>query len=416
MIKLKGMVRDWNIFGEKDKGRRYLVVDANYGKIRTVCKPEVFDAEKFSGEQRIQVKNRVNKLKRDISAGEYTPTSFYAVLTNQKVDVVDKIATIEINPTEPIVILDGCHRSAALETIRAESPRMTKLVDNLPILLMVSLDPSKRKQDFINLQDRLPVNSSHMLSLKIGQGMPNFSKTWQLARDIALALHKTDGSPLHNLVKFDSSSNAPVELKQLITSSASDGAYSLFTTARILEKYDKKVSFAIETALKVYATIKESCAETIQQKKLLCLPPVGAKGAASLFVVLLNCMLYRLYIADRERMVQSDRNALIRGIKEVLDEEVNGDYSVQRKRKLAGGFADFFFEDILEKNEFVGGHCGIPVPLIVLTSHSAWSVEKLPAIHKKKEVPETDETSLNVENELLTENPNDSDTMEGFDE
>jgi hypothetical protein len=86
---------------------------------------------------------------------------------------------------------------------------------------------------------------------------------------------------------------------------------------------------------------------------------------------------------------------------------IQGNTELSKKRKYFKGFCTSLFEDLLapdkaesyDNNNYeitIGGHEGIPVPLVRLLSHSAFGISKLPAEPKIN-------TKTRVEDELDAE-------------
>lgn len=389
-IKISGKVNVWDLSGgEKNYERKYLNLDTTYGTLRDYSKKSVYDVTTSEGEQREASIKHVKKLRKSMSDGTYTPVGFSAVVSNE--GCINYIkggkAEIELTESNKLILLDGGHRVDALEILRSENETLRRKVDNQPIPLMVYLDPEKRKLDFCNLQNRLPVKKSHLLNLSIDRGnkLPYFTQ----ARDIALLLNKSINSPFYNMIKF-AGGCAPVEFSNLVTDRKSDIVGSLLFSTKILENNKQSIAWYNDQLNDFWKFIKTNttCSET---GNLLCSPPRGPKGVAQILLSVFNQFIYRLYLLSRTKPNASDLKILKEAL-EVYNEAVAGDLGGKRRSNLTRNYAQILFQDIYEdESSPVACHFGIPVSLIVMTSPSAFSVDAPPKpIHPTTSKPKAE--------------------------
>lgn len=378
--KISGVVQNWAV--DENKNRQYMMLRTTYGRFRSLARPELYDSLTGQGEQRTQKAAHIRKLYKEMLAGNYTPTVFAAAVKEQPVDIVKQTATVTID--KPLSLVDGGHRMIAIENLRKDANKKP-FIDKLPIECLVTLDRNHVRQDFINYQAGCAVDAAHMTSLKIAQGLLPTDKNGLLpiALDMAKRLYNNSASHLYKLVKFDSQSQAPLGIHTLLSMSSSDLVCSLYGTALIMEHTKQTADFVEEIFCEVYEELKRSLSNLFKPGKFLCQPPEGTRGAASLLIGVVNQVLFRLYLLEHSELLNGDLVDIVNAATEALSENVAGNFSASKKRELMQGFGDYFFEKMLENSETIGSHGGLPIPLLLVLSTSAFGVEKLPRPEKK---------------------------------
>ncbi len=238
-ITIVGNIQCWNLGDTPDTAEEYITVNTNYGSARQLTKPYLFSAQSGEGEQRENKKPRVRHMKNVISNFQYTPTVWYAgVREDHKITKKDGRVEIEISPELPLPLTDASHRRTSLEEMRLSGSNLGRKVDNLPVTLIIHLDPKKTKRNFINLQDSAKVDTGQLLTMKITNGeiKKAQSEGYKTALEIAKTLHTTSSSHLYRLVKFDSQSSG-MAFKSLAQPGKSDLATSLYGTALLAERF-----------------------------------------------------------------------------------------------------------------------------------------------------------------------------------
>ncbi len=378
--KITGRLQVWDLSGEVSQGRKYININVNFGLLRQFFEPVPYDVFTGQGEQRIATKKRTNKLRKAFSDSEYTPTVFNACVTSlDQVEVDGREVTITLDDTEKLPLLDGNGRLAALLEIGGDKAETARTVDNQPIPLMIYLEPDKRKDDFINLNVGVNVHKSHLLSMQLDGGRLSDDKQYVYfeARELAKLLHLQPAGPFFDLVSFGAEESGVLALHVLTTHRKSNLICSLFSTAKILQAASLDREYFVETLKWLWELIQKKT-ECATKGKLLCIPPNGPKGAASLLVGAANVWTYYLYVNNRTVPNKKDLTAL-RGSLEVFNDEVNKELSEQRRRLLMQAFTQNLFHEIAEDPESpVGMHFGIPISLLVVSSASSFGVEAPP--------------------------------------
>ncbi len=386
-LSLRGKIQQFNLSGIENDGRSYINTNVNYGTLRTYFTAYQYDASAGTGEQRESPLRHVNKLRGVVINKCYTPTSFSAsVLPDSQITIKGKDVEIQLSEQNKLPLIDGNCRFNALESIRKEGGSTERKIDNLPIPLLIYLQPENRKKDFININAGLTVNRSHILCLKLDDGIADPVKLPYLlaARKLAKKLNDEPHSPFHNQIKFAAQGCAPIAFSNIVTDRKSDLLNSLFFSAKLIELFGKNDVWFIEKINLVYGLItsKTNCAT---EGKLLCLPPNGPKGAANLFIGVVNQFCYYLYLHDREKETKKDTDLLVKSLEEIYDENVNGDLGSTRRQLLSHNFGQLLFNSInVDSDSIHGCHFGIPISLLVSTSPSCFGVEPPPKSIEEK--------------------------------
>lgn len=387
MLEISGKRQTFDLTGEAPaRGRSYILVDLNFATLRKFFKSNTYDVISQTGEQREPIQKRVNHLRNEISNENYTPASFAASIISEDQAVVtygkgkdkDKaFVTVTLDENKKLALLDGGQRFTALEILANDKPETARKVDNLPIPLILHLNPEKRKTDFINLNAGCPINRSQLLNMKLDQGLVDPKKTpyFKNARKLALHLHKSEDSPFHRLITFDGSSIAPLSFSAIATDRKGDGITTLFYSSKILEAAEKSESWFYEQVNFVDDFIKKNtvCGE---EGNLLCVN--GARGCSNLMLGVINQWCYYLYLHSRDKVKPVDIKVLKDGLKQ-FEQPVAGNLSSTRRKNLMRDFAQILFESIADDADSpIACHFGIPLGLLILTSASSFGVENPP--------------------------------------
>jgi len=375
-MNLKGVVQTWNLTEDPTKSRKYLVVNTNFGTYFKYFQAYRYEIETGEGEQRHNKVSKINKLRKAIIDGTYTPTPMSAsVLENTNVVIDDKNrATIQLDENNKLAITDGDHRYAALSEIRKEDSLRRK-VDNLPITITLYLDHSKRKEDFVNLNMGFAVNRNHLLNLQIDSGKidPKKDSYYKTVRSLAIKLNKDTVSPFKDLVQF-SAEKAPLSFSILATTRSGELIQSLYTTAKFMEKCNLSEGEIINSLIGFHGWLsKNSIALT--SGKLLEFPPDGARRSASLFLGVFNTWIYYLYLNNRKQPVAKDYK-ILKGALPNIEEDRAGDLSTKRCPNVLKEFAQCLFNEMSEDEDCrFAFHHGLPVSLLVMSSCSSFGVD-----------------------------------------
>lgn len=391
-MQLKGKLNTFGLTDDPAEGRKYLNVDINYGLLRSYFDKRVYDPFTGEGEQRVARDRHVSKLRSDISTGEYTPTAFNACVRSlEQINVEGRNVVVDLDENNKLVLLDGGSRMAALELLRQEGDvKLARKVDNLPIPIIIYLDPTLAKKDFLHLQLGLPVSRSQIQAMRIEQGHVNGEKYeyFLTSKKIAELLHKHDNSPIKDQVNFGHVVGGKFAFNALISDRVRDIAMSLFGTAKVLVAAEKDEQYFLEkwNWLINFAKANSSCTD---EKKLLQLD--GAKGCIHNWIGVTNIWMYYLYLREISHPTASDEEQLREAFR-VYESDIAGDLSSARKCTLIGAFTQRLFSELVEDESMMTGfHCGIPLTLLVLMGKgTAFGVENPPNLssRNKKNPPE----------------------------
>lgn len=379
-ITITGTLQTWNLGDTPDTAEEYIVVNTNHASARQLTKPYLFSATDGEGEQRENKKPRVRHMKSVITEFKYTPTVWYAgVRPDHKITRKDGKVEIEISPELPLPLTDASHRRTSMEEIRLSGSNLGRKVDNLPITLIIHLDPTKTKRNFINLQDSAKVDTGQLLTMKIANG--GFKKAQQdnykVALEIAQTLHTTSSSHLYRLVKFDTQSGGSLPFRSIAQAGKSDLATSIYGTALLAEDYKKDAEWGASMILTAYETLLKDAPEVLKKGNVLAPEPDGTIGGTTMLIGLGNMLAARMKVLERDFPSEADDKLFVKCAKAVFAGEVGG-VSAQRKRDLMNQFTEEFFRDLIEDEEsVVGAHEGIPIFLCLLFGTSAFNVTKI---------------------------------------
>lgn len=376
---VEGAVHTWSLGETK---RQFLVTTLPFRDVRKLTRACPFSAASGQGEQRQSQPAHVRKLRNEIEAGRYTPTPVSAGLreTHQQLLVITgDVAKLAVELDEPLPLTDGFQRMSALEELLAQSKapcdeKKASEILSLPVTLVVYLD-GDTQSDFLNLNQGKPVDTTHLFSLKIRKGTLGGKNevAVRTAAEAARLLHDDPASPFHKSVRFDDAEKAPLPLKTLCATGASDLSTSL---AGVVLAGEVDAAGAAELIADVYRTLRNDAPELLEEGRLLA-PPVngGKRGTATMLAGVAACLGY----AVRAREVSAAvRVKLVQAARQTLGDSVGGNLSGQRKRELMREFAKVFL---------AGGekeHKGVPVGLLTALSCSAYGVPPQPARPKGK--------------------------------
>jgi hypothetical protein len=420
---LTGPVLTWCLFNHV---RKFSNITLTYAQLKQWAKATAYNAETGKGEQRHSKDSHVKKLRKAMEDGEYTPTSFALGLRPKHrksltIDDKKQTFTLEFDPNERdgrLVNTDGNHRLTVLEGVEAswrkslaetEDKEQKDIIEgwlenlnNLPIPVILHLDGDPQT-DFTRLQLGLSVDSTHMLSLRGRKG--ELGDEVKSALGIAVELNNCENGPFEGLIRLDSkpvpsgSVLKPIPLSTLCARGASDLATSLVGLARIGNSFGMDAEGLSLMVGEAYGLLCDHAKDLQKQGKILQPPKMGGtKGSATLYVGLGLLLAYRTGYLGKKEPEKDDRDRLVEIARQTLDEEVDGDFSAQRKRALMAEFAREFLSDL--EDDF---HEGLPKNLLLELSASAFGVKELP---KEQEAPKQKKASKKTK-KVTVEEPTD---------
>jgi hypothetical protein len=396
---LMGEYTKWSLF---DHERAYgTVQNLPYKDATELIMPNRFVGAKGTGSQRELVLPHVKKLRKEMEEGTFTPTVVSAACTKKHVVALDEVAkrfTLKVDSDTPLDQTDGGHRFEALRVILkaleqelAEDPtgpdaemnkRWLEQVRNMPVTVVVYFDGDPQK-DFVRLQAGKAVDATHLLSLRIVQRM-EVDPAVKTAFETAKLLHKLEGSPFRDQVRFDSRGRLPLPINTLCARGSSDIATSLVGLARVGLAAGKNAAWLAAVVVDAYAAVEKHAPDLLQYGRVLTpMANEGKKGQSTMLVGLGTMLAYRLVATNKDKALSGDLEALAAAAKATLWEPVVGNFSGPMKRALMGEFANAILADVaVDKWDSNGKE--IPVSLIKTLSASAFAVDPLPKEPKPK--------------------------------
>jgi hypothetical protein len=412
MHTLKGKLQTLSLSNDPTKGRKYINTNTNFGIISQYCFLDTYNPETDTGEQRIAQDKHVSKLRNAITNDNYTPEAFNATVPDlSMVDIDDKgNVTITLSEENKLPILNGGSRTKALETIFLEGGKTARVINDIPIPLIIQLNPEYRKQDFLNLNAGMKVNKSLIQSLEIASGRITGDKfpIFEKAKNIAKLLNANNTSPLHNKISFgETYTSHSLQASQLWTDHKASMVASLFGTSRILNVIEKDNEYFVDLFQRIYRLVGDNT-DFIKAGSLLALPPDGAKGNVANWISIVNTVMYYLYFREECGQTGNCDDHILSCMK-LYNETVSGDVSRIRRVRLSGGFAQKLFAPLeTDPASPSGFHMGLPISFLQNTSESSLGVELLPGLHKIRKSRK--KKSEHSENEPVSETKIDSDT------
>lgn len=420
---ISGTTQVWQI-GD-NKARKYVNLQTTYGNLRKLCKVEVYDGK--NGEQRPVNKPWATTLKKEMISGKFVPAAFYASVINDE-DVTytttDRGTKADIRFDNGVLALtDGSHRNNVLESLRGTYVS-ERIIDNLPVTMMVNLEAENRVHDFLKYNAGREVNATHMLNLKIDTGDIGDPEVHEMARSMANELNEHINSHLNNSIDILGGGSAPLTLKVAINSHKSEQPMSLYGTALICRQYEKDVDWGVSQVVEAWQILSEMNPELVKAGGSLCPPPAGKKRPANMIIGMANALAYRLFLLKEEKC-SDEEVGLFSAAASTVFGGVDNLGNSETQRILLGNFVDELLTDVRDEAEtgerelFTGFHDGLPISLGQLFSMAAFGRESLPKPLKTKKTKEVKklviiESTGPIEIESLDTQGSESDTTDDF--
>jgi hypothetical protein len=365
-------------------GREWISVNVPFAQAREVFKPEQFSADSGVGEQRGLVEGNVKVIRLAVENKDFTPCAVGVGLRPEHQQFVLRSAdgkqiTLNLPQGTTLPVLDGGHRLEVFERLLSEG-KQEVLGWDVPVLVHLNGDP---KRDFLNLQKGRPVDKAHMQSLQVQTNLlpEKYAASISLAYKLAKALASHKDSPFYNQLRFDTRGASGIPVSSFTSKNASDLATSLVGAAKIIQLAQKDESWYVNVLLEAFKAIKAFAPETTDLGKMLCPPPSGTKGSATMIIGVANMYAYRLMLTQKEASDKMELAVLLKAVKQTMAQSVRGTFSGPVKRKTMQDFTDKLFADAVK----VADTCqGVPAALVTLLSVSTFN---LPKQAKKKGRP-----------------------------
>ena len=261
---------------------------------------------------------------------------------------------------------------------------MERIIDNLPVTCIISLNPETRQTDFINLNAGKAVDASHMLNLQTDAGITFNPVVSRLAREIAQLLRDDFRSHVNNLVDVYGTGKATFTLKNVANPHKSEQVLSLYGTAMICEAYGKDAQWGADRIIEAWVTLSEMNAELVGLGGVLCPPPLsGKKSAAYMIIGMGNALAYRQLLLKQDKPTDADLEIFSKSADTVFG-DVTELLNSEHKREVIGDFISALCEDMQEEEQDFGWHDGIPIPFGILFSMASIGRSALPKAAKAK--------------------------------
>lgn len=395
-IQLKGDLCEFWLGEGKGSKVQWFVTNLPYKQVRRVLEVQPYDLIKQTGVQRGTIRNHVNKLKSEMLKGEFTPAGWSGSvldshLKNLKIDVNKGTVTLIVSERNPLAIIDGGHRYAALEAIRDKADKQLQTaLDNLTITVQIYLDPEAVRKNFKNLQAGRPVSKSHMkimedIEASKKKGIdPSDKKAFvkELSRQVVWLLNRDEGDDrgpefISGDVNFTTVGEKHMEYASITTTGGSDIATSVAGGARVTQYYrslfpggiDEQRDFLVACYKAIWEGIEHHAPKAEQvdatDGKRIIYPAIvgpgmtlrpnkkkGTKGGTGLLLMLGNMLAFRALAVRREpKIVATDVKKLVDSAVATLHGPVSGGNSGPIKRQLTGEFVREFFEDVVQQDD-----------------------------------------------------------------
>lgn len=399
-------------FCDPEDTRKYVVATLPFRSANKYFKPRRYEALTGEGEQREIHQRHAVTLKKAMIENKFTPAAASVALTeSQQAKVVYedredeafegrpfRYARIKIEDGDTVPLIDAGHRMMALEMILAAGDERANIQ---PITVMILLN-SNAKLDFINLQLGRVVDRSHMLSLTVQEEVSTSkvqNDILKLAMDIAKQASTDKESPFYRQIKFDTRGSAPLPISSIMSKGSSDSSTSLVGGAKIAISFGADADWMACNLTNTFLLLQEKAPNLLKPGMVLCPPPDGKKGGATMIVGIANIMAYRLLTLKHKIPDDSDISKLIEAVNKALNRTVAGNFAAAKKRELMGNFTQWFLADLDEPE-----HEGIPINLIKILSTSTFDVSRLPKEPKPKKITKKKPAKKKAEPAIASDN------------
>ena len=377
-------------YGVHEHKRIWATLNLTFFQANKFARCDVFTAgdqfKKSRGEQRATKDSHVKKLKNAHLLGHFTPAGFTYGVGSKKAVTIDeekKTVTIRLNKSTPLKTLDGGHRLKALQAIYAEvdDPADRAEIDNMILPGIIELN-GNTQEDFVRLQAGLAMDKTHLFGLRARGGFDlkeKLQEYYPMVIDLAHRLNSESRSPITNMIRFDTRSQARVPLTAISKDGAADGAVSLFGTAKICNKHVERigqnnlVDWMFDIFANVWEILKEDCPDAVSDGRLLDVKSQKVMPI-QLYIGVANMVAYRLHLLNEQEITEKTKTALIASVNDTFISDLDSKWNSGRVREAMGEFASRFFADFAEDADFeigmVGGDAasggGIPITLCEL--------------------------------------------------
>jgi hypothetical protein len=374
-VVLEGPVFTWDL--NRDAPRRFVKLTLPYEQARLAIKTKLYNGYSGDGEQRPANERHVNKLRRAMEDGSFTPGTDVCAHVRPKarkaVEFYERdgreYARLAVQD-EPVANIDGHQRMAGLEQLY-QSGREDVLRQPISVTLYLDGDA---QSDFVNLQLGKAVDTAHLMAMRTQKRMVagKNADAVALGFEVARELHRREAGFFRKQIRFDGNGTADLKVNAICAAGSSDCSFSLAGLARLGQLTDRDAKALAEAVESVCSLLNARASELTQRGMLLTPPPDGTKGSATLLIGVTTLYLFRGYAQGRSPN-DPDKDRLIKAARLTLADEANGRFTAPHRRQLLGRFAREYLADLPGPK-----HGDLPVSLLEVFVPSAYGAPALP--------------------------------------
>lgn len=382
MLVIEGVVREFRV---KDHIREYIMVTMTLGDAWKYTRPNLFTIQTGEGEQRGVVESHIKKLVRECRQGNFTPTPWTAALLDGHRERLEyeegppRRVRLEVSEDQPLSLPDASHRRMAFKRL-LDTGEMSA---DCPVDVLVLLAGNTR-QDFVNLQSGRPVESSHLLSIRILNGMLGQKEqpACEMAQEIAGLLNDNKRSRFYRKIRFGSTGSYPIRFSTIMGRAPSDSSTSLVGLGRLALAFEQDRSTGSKLLAGLVNTLADRLVEEApdlaeEMHRHLTLPPDHSLCSLHLFLGVTVLAAYETLRLRQRALPDAVFQRLVACARQIWPGEVyDSSLSAPLRRKMMGQFARHFYAG--ESALPGGNHEGLPVELLQIISTSAYDASKLP--------------------------------------
>lgn len=394
------------------RDRRYAFFVISYSDFREFFEVKAYSDAKGQGFQREADKSWTPRLAREMRAGNFSPTAFYAGIypVNKKQVVIrtdketgEEVVDLFWDAKHPFSVTDGGHRRASLDRIIADAklPESQRaLANNQQIPIMMMLDEHHVETDFLNYQKGKPVNKTLKAAMEMMFGEKDPQKRDYIMRSnrIAKLLNANDQSHFYRVISFDSPIARTQGFNTVAVDTAGNIGSSLYAASLMIHpsQFDKDEAWAAAIYVAAWRAIRDRTvrsdhevgnAQVLEQGKML-IPfviPGGSKGASKFITAIGNMLMWRIGFTGTE-LSSPDGEALLQRIAAIVDNGMDrrGQWSGSDVRNELRMFAQSFFEDMAGTATPFFDELPIPIFDVFPASNFALGKERAAALEVAK--------------------------------
>jgi len=375
--------------------RKFISTQIRFGDLRKIAEINIYDSIKNEGEQRAGISGHIKSLKKAFVDGTFTPANMTISLYEQQqkyLDFTEETISLDLKKMGKLAIVDGGQRFRALielrdEAITAQNKNREKMWDDVVFPLTILLDGNP-KEDFVRLQMGKNIDASHLIMVKTQTNLFDSEHKDLYGKAISLAklLDNDNTNCFSDSIRFDTKQiKKSIPISSLLPSGKSELCFSLLGSVRLLREFESDVETFSKKFIRYYEVIEMGFPRLVMSKGLLCPPPDGSKGGATLLIGIMN--LFSFYEKYLKKKVTKE---VIQPHVSILEISGQGNFSNPMKRQIMGDFAKSIFKDTVTITEDLNMlpyrmYEGVPLPLVELLGPSTFNLPPFPKKPKEKD-------------------------------